>query len=35
MPGEATHLDRDRRITAITPAFQAGDVGLIPIGRFI
>ena len=25
--------DRDRRITAITPAFQAGDVGSTPIGR--
>ncbi len=28
-----TLLERDRRIMAITPAFQAGDVGSIPIGR--
>ena len=27
------HLLRDRRIMVITPAFQAGDVGSIPIGR--
>ena len=32
---KATDLHRDRRITAITPAFQAGDVGSTPIGRSI